>query len=300
MAQLQIRIASAGDLPRIYRLAAACATHDRFSPELLREKLFFEPRPAAQRETAVAERGGELIGFMQRVLDPQARKAWIGPFAVAESARRQGVAGALLESCLDALRGAAGEVEALAIPGAYLTPGLDPRYTEALCFLERRGFERFKDCANLTAELTRHLGTADDEARLAREGVEIRRAQRADEPRLDAFFEQDFGAAWRFEAGLALDVAPPALHLALRGGRIIAFSAHSTQNREWGFFGPMGTAPAARGLGLGRVLLWRCLNDLRDAGHETAVIPWVGPIAFYHQWCQARVERVFWRYRRML
>ena len=36
---------------------------------------------------------------------------------------------------------------------------------------------------------------------------------------------------------------------------------------------------------------------MRDAGHRTSVIPWVGPIAFYQQWCAARVERVFWRYR---
>ena len=39
------------------------------------------------------------------------------------------------------------------------------------------------------------------------------------------------------------------------------------------------------------------LNDMRDAGHRTAVIPWVGPIAFYQQWAGCRVDRVFWRYR---
>jgi mycothiol synthase len=59
----------------------------------------------------------------------------------------------------------------------------------------------------------------------------------------------------------------------------------------------MGTTPPCRGLGIGRILLWRCLNDLRDAGHETAVIPWVGPIGFYSRHCDCVLERVFWRYR---
>jgi GNAT superfamily N-acetyltransferase len=92
-------------------------------------------------------------------------------------------------------------------------------------------------------------------------------------------------------------VDPPAVHLALRDDRIVAFSAHSAQNREWGFFGPMGTTPAARGHGLGAVLLMRCLEDLRKAGYGRAVIPWVGPIAFYAANVPCRVERVYWRLR---
>jgi len=119
----------------------------------------------------------------------------------------------------------------------------------------------------------------------------------ADRDRLDEFFAVDFGPDWGYEAGLALAADPPALHLALLEDRLIAFAAHSTQNREWGFFGPMGTTPAARGRGIGRVLLLRCLNDLLAAGHQTAVIPWVGPISFYQEHCGAVVERVFWRYR---
>jgi hypothetical protein len=59
----------------------------------------------------------------------------------------------------------------------------------------------------------------------------------------------------------------------------------------------MGTAPQAQGKSIGRVLLWRCLNDLRDAGHRTAVIPWVGPIGFYARHAGCQVDRVFWRYR---
>ena len=270
---------------------------DSFSRELLAEKLFERRRPEEfSWDVYIAQHGSRLVGFLQSATRPAMNKAWVGLFAVDEALRRQGIASALLNHARAVWPVGTTEVEALAIPGNYLLPGLDPRYTEALCFLERCGFERFKDCVNLIADLSHAFETTAEQRRLAAAGIEVRRARAADEPLLDAYFEEQFGADWRFEASLAMRNDPPALHLALQDGRIIAFSAHSTQNREWGFFGPMGTAPAARGHGLGRVLLWHCLNDMRDAGHRTSVIPWVGPIAFYQQWAGCRVERVFWRY----
>nr|WP_256862898.1 hypothetical protein [Microbispora sp. GKU 823] len=62
----------------------------------------------------------------------------------------------------------------------------------------------------------------------------------------------------------------------------------------------MGTAEAARGLGVGRVLLRRCLADQAAAGQTSAQIGWVGPLRFYSRTVGARTERVFWLYRRAL
>jgi mycothiol synthase len=297
MADPAIRMANERDLPALHGLLQRCLTLDAFSPELIAEKLFGAPHPGFSNQTLLAEERGDLLGMMQSVVRPAARKAWLGLFAVEPARRRQGVATMLFEQARQGWPTDTAEAEALAIPGNYFTPGLDPRYTEGLCFLERLGFERFKDCVNLTADLSQRFDSRAEQERLASLGIEVRRARPDDGPLLDAYFAQHFGANWRLEAGLALQNDAPSLHLALKTGRVIAFSAHSTQNREWGFFGPMGTAPEARGLGVGRVLLWHCLNDMRDAGHKTSVIPWVGPIAFYRQWCGARVERVFWRYR---
>ncbi len=298
MSAFVIRPATPNDLDALYALAVDALVHDRFSGQLLREKLFADPRPEEFSWNVLAAVAADrIVGFAQGVVRPAARKAWLGMFAVEAGWRRRGVANTLLAALRDDWPREIEEIEALAIPGNYFTPGLDPRYTAAHCFLERRGFERFRDCVNLRADLGQSFDTSAEMRRLSRAGIEIRRARPDDDPRLDAFFQEHFGPDWRFEAALAMANDPPALHLALRDGRIIAFSAHSGQNREWGFFGPMGTAPEARGHGLGRVLLWHCLNDMRAAGHRTAVIPWVGPIAFYHQWAGCVVERVFWRYR---
>jgi GNAT superfamily N-acetyltransferase len=296
---ITIRAATEADLGALYTLARDALHLDTFSPSLLSEKLFSRPRANEMQWRAyLAERAGQAVGFMQSVMRPAARRAWMGLFAVQSDARRQDVATALFQRVRQDWPPDAEPVEVLAIPANYFAPGLDPRYTAALAFLERAGFERFRDCVNLRAALDRRWDTRAAVEQLARGGVEVRRATPADAAALDRFFAANFGEDWRFEAGLALANDPPALHLALEGGAIIAFSAHSTQNREWGFFGPMGTTDAARGRGVGRVLLWECLNDLRDAGHTTCVIPWVGPIAFYADAVGAAVERIYWRYRR--
>jgi GNAT superfamily N-acetyltransferase len=296
----QIVQAGEHDLGDLYALASATLSLDSFSRELLAEKLFWLPRPDRyQARLYAAVDGTATVGMMHAIWRPAEAKGWIGLFAVAPEWRRRGVGSALFGRVLADWRAAGiGEVEALAVPGNYFTPGLDPRYTEALCFLEHHGFERFKDCVNLLADLREPFETAAEEARLGKLGIAVRRADASDEGLLDAFFAVCFGPDWRQEADLAMRNEPPALHLALSDGRIIGFSAHSSQNREWGFFGPMGTAPEARGTGIGRVLLWHCLNDLRNAGHRTAVIPWVGPIGFYSRYVPCRVDRVFWRYRR--
>ncbi len=295
-----IRPASDADLPAMYDLATAALPFDRFSSSLLREKLFDNPDPDQFRKRIyAAELEGRIVGFMQCVERPAQSKGWLGVFAVEESHRRRGIASALFQRLLaDWRNGGITEAEVLAIPGNYFNPGVDPRYTAALCFVEANGFERFKDCVNMTAFLDDRFETRDDEARLADQGIVVRRATPDDDRLLDAFFAGDFGPDWRMEAGLAMRNDPPGLHLAIKAGQIIGFAGHSSQNREWGFFGPMGTTPAARGTGIGRILLRRCLNDLFEAGHRTSVIPWVGPIGFYSRYVPCRVDRVFWRYRR--
>ncbi len=294
-----IRRATQADLPAMHDLASASLVYDTFSLDLLAEKLVYNPAPGQfNKWVLLAEQGRDVVGFMQCVERPSQAKAWVGIFVVEPRRRRQGIGTTLLEHARrDFRQSNTQEVEALAIPGNYFNPGLDPRYTAALCFLEAHGFERFKDCVNLTADISKRFDLSDEQKRLASLGITVRRADHFDGPLLDAFFAEQFGPDWRMEAALAMQNDPPALHLALRDGHVIAFSGHSSQNREWGFFGPMGTTPDARGTGIGRVLLWHCLNDMHDAGHRTSVIPWVGPIGFYSRYVPCRVDRVFWRYR---
>lgn len=56
-----------------------------------------------------------------------------------------------------------------------------------------------------------------------------------------------------------------------------------------GIFGPMGVDRKARGLHLGVILARRALRSLKEMGFAFAVIPAVGPIAFYEKYCGAKV-----------
>jgi mycothiol synthase len=60
----------------------------------------------------------------------------------------------------------------------------------------------------------------------------------------------------------------------------------------------MGTLPAEQRHGIGAVLLKRCLADMKSAGLLTARIGWVGPVRFYARSLGARIERVYWLYRK--
>ena len=90
------------------------------------------------------------------------------------------------------------------------------------------------------------------------------------------------------EAARALENDPPGVHLALAGGELCAFACHDGNNRGLGGFGPAGTLAAHRGRGAGRALLIRCLLDVAAAGHQDAVIAWIGPREFYERSVGAR------------
>lgn len=283
---------------------AACP-FARFGPALTQEKLFDGFRADVERSTVFAARTdeGRLVGVMQSVVRPVEGRAWLGLFAVATVDRNRGVASALLARVSDEwMRAGVPAAEILAIPSNYVTPGLDPRATAAAGFLARHGFARVGEAVSLVVDLeaAEAFDTAADERRLAEAGIVVRRAMPGDEAGVDAFVAARFGPDWRFQTERARCLAPPGLHLALAGERIVGFAAHSAMNREWGWFGPMGTAPEAEGRGIGRVLLRRALRDLGEQGHATAIIPWVAAKAFYTRHVPCRDERVYWRYRRGL
>ena len=141
---------------------------------------------------------------------------------------------------------------------------------------------------------------AEDLRRLKnKKGIVIRRAGEEDKEKLWQFIGEQF-ALWRREVEPAFRWKPTPVHIALQKGRVVAFSAYDTNNFGTGWFGPMGTHPQLRGLGIGAILLKYCLQDLKEQGHRTAIIPWVAPIAFYSHHCGAVVDRVFWRFEKKI
>ncbi|MFI5895337.1 GNAT family N-acetyltransferase [Actinoplanes sp. NPDC051513] len=245
--------------------------------------------------------GNRVIGVvLGSVSHRDASIGHIDLIAVDPAERRRGVARALMARIEGALAGlGAGDVVLAGNAPYYAWPGIDVRYTPAVCAAMALGFAQDQPAWNMTADLRALAPTEPDEKRLAGDGVTVRRATTDDTASLVAFALANWGTGWAGEIGHSIGRERAGCHLAIEAdGTLLGFAAYGSSRPSW--FGPMGTTVAARGRGIGSVLLRRCLADQRANGHETAQIGWVGPMPFYSTAVGARVERVFFLYRKQL
>jgi mycothiol synthase len=295
---LTVRAATAADQPSVL---AACATALEFDgedavryPEVLTRRADHRHLVAVDGDTvigtafgSVREIEGEPVGQLDLI-------------AVAPAAQGRGAGHALLGSMEEALRVAGcGELRAVGHPPHFAWPGIDVRYTRALCLVESHGYERYRTGEHMLVDLrTAPLDTADDERRLAAAGISVRRLTTDDVPGIRPWLDS-WGGTWTAEALGTLANDPVSCHVAVGpDGGYLGFAAHGVNTP--GMFGPMGTDAATRGQGVGGVLLKRCLADQRAAGLARAEIGWVGPHRFYARAVDARIDRVFWMYRKNL
>jgi mycothiol synthase len=252
----------------------------------------------------VAETAGRVTGIACGALRPHLAgvRGHVDLLAVAPRARGVGTGARLLGAAEEALRsGGATEIWLGQGPPVWLWPGVDPRYTAMICLAERSGYRRCGEEVNMAVDLgAAPLGTDADERRLAASGIIVRRAAPAEAGKIAAWLRQGpWGElSWPAEAKLAFARDPPGCHIAVRAGAYIAFACHGCNRRTW--FGPMGTLDSERQHGVGTVLLRRCLADLRAAGHRSAQIGWTGPVHFYARAVGARIDRMFWSYKKAL
>ncbi len=217
-------------------------------------------------------------------------------FAVAPGYQRRGIGKALLGEveCRLTDRGAAA-IRVFGDAPYYLRPGVDFRLTPLVCLLQRGGYRFRGNAVNMDVDLSRaNLDTADDETRLGRLGIAVRRLEAGDATRFREYMERDWSWGWTVEACRSLDREPISTHVALHEGQIVGFASHSASGP--GQFGPMGVKPELRRHGIGAVLLKRCLADLRAQGYTSAEIQWVGPIGFYARHVGANLSRCFWQF----
>ncbi|BCJ53736.1 hypothetical protein Asp14428_52110 [Actinoplanes sp. NBRC 14428] len=235
---------------------------------------------------------GVVLGSMSH-RDPAA--GHVDLLAVDPAVRRRGAGRALLARVEAALaeRGAREVVLGGNAP-YYAWPGIDVRYTPALCAATALGYEQEQPAWNMTVDLA-----AGPEVPPPAEGVTVRRATAEDVPHLAAFALETFGASWAGEITHSVGRERAGCHAAFdRDGGVLGFAAYGSSRPSW--FGPMGTAAAARGRGIGNLLLRRCLADQRANGFDRVQIGWVGPLVFYANAVGARVERVFLPHRKRL
>jgi predicted N-acetyltransferase YhbS len=118
-------------------------------------------------------------------------------------------------------------------------------------------------------------------------GITIRRANAYEiTPVLD-LVRSNFSISWSDEVSVGFARVPVSVYIATSEGNVIGFCAHECTRR--GFLGPMGVAEAHRKKGIGRLLLWASLNDLKSMGYAYAIIGGAGPTEFYAKECGATI-----------
>lgn len=301
-----IRPATSADAAAMLACWNASSRFDALSPDLFQEKVWDDP-DVVGGAPFVDIRDDGLAGFGVAVV--RSGRGVIKMYAVARPYWRQGIGTALVDALETAMQEAGASVVRLGeSPPNYLSPGLDVRYEAAGAFFRDRGYQKIGMTMNLEVALPEDPIVGLEAGTIPGSGgypFHVWRASAEDRDRVLRMIDRHW-PAWRGEVEIALSNRPLTIHVAQpvqepgRNADLVAFAAYDANNRGTGWFGPMGTAPEWEGHGLGRILLMRCLEDIRQQGHTKATIPWVGPVGFYHDAVGAQVSRVFVRMEKVL
>ena len=231
----------------------------------------------------------EIVREPKEAVDGFRDVMWVKGFAVDASLGK----GLWREVFLDLMKGlerlARGRgkraVVLYAYPPFYYMPGVNILYEDYLELFEELGYSKREEAVNYYVDLTQFSyprRVARLEERLTSEGVAIRRCSVEEAESVSTWAGKTSGIPfWRVEVRLAFENTPPTVLVAEASGKLLGFSAYSPTRANQ--FGPIGVDPSERKRGVGTVLLFKALQELKLAGYTEAVIPWTEHLFFYTQ-----------------
>ena len=113
------------------------------------------------------------------------------------------------------------------------------------------------------------------------QGIILRRARAYERHIVADWVGKHFSPKWVSEVKIAFSRQPLACYVATRDKEILGFACYDTTAK--GFYGPTGVGEAARGTGIGKALLYKCMYALREQGYVYGIIGGVGPREFYEK-----------------
>lgn len=117
--------------------------------------------------------------------------------------------------------------------------------------------------------------------------VFIRRAMVPDMYRVLDFVEKHSNISAKAECAICFSRTPVSCFIATRNDTILGYACYETTAPD--FFGPTRVLDSEQGKGIGKALLIRSLQGLRQIGYAYAIIGGVGPQEFYSKCVGATV-----------
>ncbi|MBN3521962.1 GNAT family N-acetyltransferase [Algoriphagus lutimaris] len=131
------------------------------------------------------------------------------------------------------------------------------------------------DCSDLEKQLAK------------KENIVFRRAIAPEKHFVTSWVLDHFKAYWKSEVEVSFSRQPVSCYLAQRENEILGFACYEATAKN--FFGPTGTKESERGKGIGKILLIKSLESLREMGYIYGIIGGVGPEDFYQKTVGAKV-----------
>jgi GNAT superfamily N-acetyltransferase len=116
---------------------------------------------------------------------------------------------------------------------------------------------------------------------LEKENIIFRNAIAPEKHLLVAWAKESFSEFWASEVEVAFARQPVTCIVAHQGNKILGFACYETTARS--FFGPTGVLEEQRGKKIGKVLLIKALEGLKNLGYAYGIIGGVGPHEYYQK-----------------
>jgi mycothiol synthase len=269
----------------------ASMTADTLADHLFRTKVLLDPNFLPEN-LPVAVEDGRVVGFVLALtrqvplflqgLEPD--NAWITAFGVHPDYQRRGIGTALFEQVRTQMAAQGRKTIDIApyVPN-YFVPGVDVKaYPGTIKFLESVGFKVLYNAISMGADLSGFEIPPElaelERKREAEDEVTIRPVTSADLPELMPFIVRHFGWDWfRHAQDYLLDLFGGSntqqicILVARRQGEIVGYCQQRLER-----FGPFGVNPEYRNLGIGRLLLFRCLATMSARHNYFAYFLWTG------------------------
>lgn len=126
------------------------------------------------------------------------------------------------------------------------------------------------------------------EEKLLKSGIRIKKALPPDRSRIIAFSRTCAKEDYSDEVQAAFSNQPVTCYIATREKKIIGFACYEATARD--FFGPMAVLESERRKGIGKALLLKSLESMRELGYGYAIIGWpAGSAVDFYKKCAGAV-----------